>query len=56
MSKKLTDRQKARLWEQQRSRNFQASSALEGLSVALIELSEDEVEARIAALRAHYER
>lgn len=56
MTKKLTDRQLARLWEQQRSRNFQASSALEGLTVALIELSPDEIEARLAALRAHYER
>ncbi len=56
MSKKLTDKQKTRLWERQRSRNFQASSALEGLSVPLIELSQTEVDARIAALRAHYER
>lgn len=56
MSKKLTDKQKTRLWELQRSRNFQASSALEGLSVPLIELSYDEVLARVAALRAHYER
>ena len=31
MTKKLTDRQKSRLWEQDRNVNFQASRRLEGV-------------------------
>ncbi|EKI34614.1 conserved inner membrane protein [Escherichia coli 3006] len=32
--KKLTDKQKSRLWELQRNRNFQASRRLEGVENA----------------------
>ncbi|MBK4716757.1 MULTISPECIES: YhfG family protein [Tenebrionibacter/Tenebrionicola group] len=56
MTKKLTDRQKSRLWAQQRSRNFQASSALEGLTVPLTDAGQDEVDARLDALRERYAR
>jgi hypothetical protein len=31
LSEKLTDKQKSRLWEQQRNVNFQASRRLEGV-------------------------
>ncbi|MCT4715871.1 YhfG family protein [Enterobacteriaceae bacterium H18W14] len=56
MGKKLTDKQKSRLWQQQRSRSFQASNRLEGIEVPLITLTRDEALARISVLRGHYER
>lgn len=54
--KKLTDRQKSRLWEQQRNVNFQASRRLEGVESELVTLSAEEANARVEALRRHYER
>ena len=54
--KKLTEKQKSRLWEDRRNVNFQASRRLEGVDVPLITLTPEEVLARIAALRSHYER
>ncbi|HFZ8996233.1 TPA: YhfG family protein [Citrobacter freundii] len=54
--KKLTDRQKSRLWEQQRNANFQASRRLEGMDSALVTLSAEEAQLRLAELRRHYER
>lgn len=56
MDKKLTEKQKSRLWQQQRSRSFQASNLLEGIEVPLITLTHDEVLARISEARGHYER
>ncbi|MDA3134434.1 DUF2559 family protein [Atlantibacter subterranea] len=56
MSKKLTDKQKSRLWEQKRNGNFQASLRLEGRDIPVIELTTDEAEQRLQELRGHYER
>ncbi|AFJ45390.1 YhfG family protein [Shimwellia blattae] len=36
MGRKLTDRQKTRLWERVRARNFQASQQLEGFTAPLV--------------------
>jgi len=54
--KKLTDRQKSRLWEQQRNVNFQASRRLEGVESPLVTLIPAEALARLEELRRHYER
>lgn len=54
--KKLTDRQKSRLWEQQRNANFQASRRLEGVESPLITFSAQEALAHLEALRRRYER
>ena len=54
--KKLTDKQKSRLWEQQRNANFQASRRLEGVDSPLVTLSAQEAEVRLDELRRHYER
>lgn len=56
MTKKLTDRQKSRLWEQQRNVNFQASRRLEGVDSALVTLTVEDANMRLAELRRHYER
>ncbi|WP_165461629.1 YhfG family protein [Atlantibacter sp.] len=56
MSKKLTDKQKSRLWEQKRNINFQASLRLEDRDIPLVELSADEAEQRLQEVRGHYER
>ena len=52
----LTDKQKVRLWEYTRNRNFQASRRLEGVDIPLVTLTADEALARLEALRRHYER
>ena len=54
--KKLTDKQKSRLWELQRNRNFQASRRLEGVEMPLVTLTAAEALARLEELRRHYER
>lgn len=51
MTKKLTDRQKSRLWEQQRNVNFQASRRLEGVDSPLVTLTAEEVETRLAEIK-----
>lgn len=56
MGKKLTGKQKSRLWQQQRSRSFQASNKLEGIVIPQVTLTRDEALARISELRGHYER
>ncbi|CAI8813185.1 YhfG family protein [Kosakonia quasisacchari] len=56
MTKKLTDRQKSRLWEQQRNVNFQASRRLENVDSEGVTLSSAEADARLEELRRHYER
>lgn len=53
--KKLTDRQKSRLWEQQRNVNFQASRRLEGVEHPLVTLNAAEALTRLEELRRHYE-
>jgi hypothetical protein len=54
--KKLTDKQKSRLWEKTRNANFQASRHLEGVDTPLVTLSSAEALIRVEALRRHYER
>ncbi|WP_072036719.1 YhfG family protein [Leclercia adecarboxylata] len=54
--KKLTEKQKSRLWEQQRNANFQASRRLEGVDSPLVTLSADDAQLRLEELRRHYER
>jgi hypothetical protein len=54
--KKLTDKQKSRLWEQRRNVNFQASRRLEGVDIPLVTLSAEDALARLEELRRHYER
>ncbi|MEG1213057.1 MAG: YhfG family protein [Leclercia sp.] len=54
--KKLTDKQKSRLWEQQRNANFQASRRLEGVESPLVTLSATDAQVRLEELRRHYER
>lgn len=54
--KKLTDKQKSRLWEQQRNSNFQASRRLEGVDSPLVTLNAQDVQSRLEELRRHYER
>lgn len=49
--KKLTDKQKSRLWELQRNRNFQASRRLEGVEMPLVTLTAAEALARLEELR-----
>ena len=56
MTKKLTDRQKSRLWEQQRNVNFQASRHLENVESPLVTLTPEGANVRLEALRRHYER
>ncbi|ENF7818609.1 YhfG family protein [Enterobacter soli] len=54
--KKLTDKQKSRLWEQQRNVNFQASRRLEGVDSPLVTLNAQDAQRRLEELRRHYER
>ncbi len=54
--KKLTEKQKAQLWEKTRNVNFQASRRLEGVEVERVTLSAEEAQARAEELRGHYER
>lgn len=54
--KKLTEKQKSRLWEQQRNTNFQASRRLEGVDSPLVTLSAEEAQLRLEALGRQYER
>ena len=54
--KKLTDKQKSRLWESVRTRNFHASRRLEGIDTPLIALDAGEALASLEALRRRYER
>ncbi|MDU4094085.1 MAG: YhfG family protein [Pantoea sp.] len=54
MPTKLTEKQKATLWQQRRNANFLASSKLEGLSFAEVTLDAEQAEQRLAALRRQY--
>lgn len=54
--KKLTDKQKSRLWEQRRNINFQEGRRLEGVDIPLVTLTAEEALVRLAELRRHYER
>ena len=56
MTKKLTERQKSRLWEQQRNINFKASRQLEGVNIEQVTLTAEDANMRIEALRGQYER
>ena len=50
--KKLTDKQKSRLWEQRRNANFQASRRLEGVDILRVTLSAEDALARLEELVA----
>jgi len=54
--KKLTEKQKSRLWEQQRNINFQASRRLEGVDSPLVTLSAEEAQLRLEGLGRQHER
>lgn len=54
--KKLTDKQKAQLWERTRNANFQASRRLEGVDIPRVTLTDEQAQERLEALRRHYER
>ncbi|WP_275553514.1 YhfG family protein [Mixta sp. Marseille-Q2659] len=54
MPTKLTEKQKATLWQQRRNANFQASSKLEGLSFAEVTLNTEQATQRLAELRRQY--
>ncbi len=54
--KKMTDKQKSRLFQQRRNENFQASNRLEGFDTELVTLAAEEALQRISELRSHYER
>lgn len=51
MGKKLTERQKSRVWERMRNRNFQASQRLEGFMVPLVTLTPEQAEQGIGVLK-----
>ncbi|TGC53474.1 YhfG family protein, partial [Salmonella enterica] len=52
--KKLTDKQKARFWEQRRNVNFQQSRRLEGIEIPLVTLTADEALARLDVSLIHF--
>ena len=52
--KKLTDKQKSRLWELQRNRNFQASRRLEGVEMPLVTLTAAEALAEAAGKESYF--
>lgn len=54
--KKLTDKQKSRLWERTRNASFQASRRLEGTETPLVTLDSEQALVRLNELRRHYER
>lgn len=54
--KKLTDKQKSRIWEQRRNVNFQGSRRLEGVDISQVTLNAEDALARLEELRRHYER
>ena len=53
--KKLTEKQKIRLFQQYRSVNFQDSQRLEGLDAQRVTLAPEEALGRITAFRSLYE-
>ncbi|PLR35820.1 DUF2559 domain-containing protein [Chimaeribacter californicus] len=56
MAKKLTQKQKEKLFQQHKNANFQASMALDGYQVEAVTLSAEEALARLEQVRAEYER
>lgn len=54
--KKLTEKQKSRLWEFTRNVNFQASRQLEGVTIPLVTLTAEQALERVDELRKRYER
>ncbi|WP_410013252.1 YhfG family protein [Sodalis sp. C49] len=54
--KKMTEKQKARLFQQRRNENFHASNRLEGFTAEPVTLTAQEALLRIDELRRHYER
>ncbi|MGA7587958.1 YhfG family protein [Rouxiella badensis] len=56
MATKMTDKQKEQFYRKRRNLNFQSSAALDDLDTKLVELTDEQVLERLAALRRHYER
>ncbi|WP_370465581.1 YhfG family protein [Nissabacter sp. SGAir0207] len=56
MAKKMTLRQKEKLFDQRKNANFQASTALDGHQIKAVTLPADEALARLEEVRANYER
>ncbi|MFD1800777.1 YhfG family protein [Mixta tenebrionis] len=54
MPTKLTEKQKAALWQQRRNANFLASSKLEGLTFAEVTLDAEQAGERLQALWRQY--
>lgn len=54
--KKMTDKQKARLYQRRRNENFKESQRIEGFSIDLVTLTAEDALRRIEELRSHYER
>ena len=54
MANKLTEKQKATLWQQRRCASYQASCRLEGFSHNEPAVKGDEAAARLASLRRQY--
>lgn len=56
MAKKMTQKQKEKLFQQHQNVNFQASMALDGYEVEAVTLSAEQALARLEQVRAEYER
>ncbi|WP_213993256.1 YhfG family protein [Sodalis sp. dw_96] len=54
--KKMTDKQKARLYQQRRNENYQQSQRIQGFPADEVTLTAEEALRRINELRSHYER
>ncbi|WP_114193053.1 YhfG family protein [Edaphovirga cremea] len=56
MAKKMTLKQKEKLFQQRQNQNFKASTALDGFEVEEVALDAEQALQRLAELRAHYEQ
>ncbi|WAT00827.1 YhfG family protein [Rouxiella chamberiensis] len=56
MATKLTDKQKEQFYRKRRNLNFQGSTALDGLTLELIDLTDEQIAARLEEVRGKYER
>ncbi|MBN6032397.1 YhfG family protein [Pantoea ananatis] len=54
MANKLTDKQKAALWQQRRNASYRASYRLEGFTLTEPEIKGEDAEERLASLRRQY--
>jgi hypothetical protein len=56
MAKKMTLKQKEKLFQQRQNQNFKASTSLDGFEVEEVALDAEQALQRLAELRAHYEQ